>query len=93
MAVYHKVAKRPTPPLDFKYGWWLLVWYAGLALISYLGDYPEQEAKAGNLGLLDFNLGAVATLGLTALVLWLALRNALPTERVRAILEDQDARH
>ena len=47
MAVYHKVAKRPTPPLDFKYGWWLLVWYAGLALISYLGDYPEQEAKAG----------------------------------------------
>lgn len=91
MAVYYSVAKQKTPPLDFKHGWWLLVWYAGLAVISFLGDYPEQKEKAGNLGVLDFNLGAVACLGLTALVIWLALRSALPSERVEEILSQQNA--
>ncbi|NLU74840.1 APC family permease [Streptomyces sp. HNM0575] len=91
MAVYYAVAKQQTPPLDFKHGWWILVWYAGLAVISYVGDYPEQKEKAGNLGLLDFNLGAVACLVLTAIVLWLALRSALPRERVQEILNRQDA--
>jgi len=51
------------------------------------------EENAGNLGLLDFNLGAVATLVLTGFVIWPALRCALPSKRVRAILDDQDSRH
>ncbi|WP_257927445.1 APC family permease, partial [Amycolatopsis iheyensis] len=84
LAVHETVAKGRTSRLDFRHGWWVLVWFAGLAVISYLGDYPEQSEHAGNLGVLDFDLGAVASLVLTVLVMVLALRNPLPAERVRA---------
>ncbi|MFI5613308.1 APC family permease [Amycolatopsis sp. NPDC051903] len=89
------LAKRRTPRLDFRHGWWVLVWFAGLALISYLGNYPEADEHAGNLSVLDFNLGALASLVLTVIVMALALTSALPQERVEEILaehrEDDDA--
>ena len=49
-----------------------------------------QAAILSSYGVLDFNLGAVACLVLTAIVTWLALRCALPTERVKEILSKQD---
>lgn len=91
MAVYHRSARERVPALEFRHGWWLLVWFAGLALLSYLGDYPAESEGAGNLGVLDFKWGALAAFLLTALVLWLSLRCTLPTERVRQILAESDA--
>jgi len=91
MAVHHATSQRETPALDFKHGWWVLVWFAGLALVSYLGDYPKKEEDAGNLGVLGLGLGAVATFLLSALVIWLALRSTLPTARVREILAEQSS--
>jgi amino acid transporter len=90
MALHHGTSKQRTPVLDFRYGWWVLVWYAGLALISFLGDYPKQSEGAGNLGVLDFNLGVVATFILTGVIIALALRCTLPRDQVEAILADQD---
>ncbi len=43
-------AKRTTPALDLRHDWWLLVWFAGLAVISYLGPYPAVSKGVGNLG-------------------------------------------
>jgi amino acid transporter len=88
MAVFHATSKSTLPRLDFQHGWWVLVWFAGLAVISYLGDYPKEKEGAGNLGVLDFSLGAVCCFVLTALVMWLALRFALPTHRVEEILAE-----
>ncbi|WP_055488462.1 hypothetical protein [Streptomyces sp. WMMB 322] len=56
-----------------------------------LGECPEQTEKAGNLGVLDFDLGALACPVLTGVAIWPALRCALPTERVEEILCRQDA--
>ena len=86
MALYHATSKAVKPKLDFAYGWWVLVWFAGLALISYLGSYPEKGAS--NLGLFGPGLGALFCFILSALVIWLALRSALPTHRVEAILAE-----
>ncbi|MFB9927825.1 APC family permease [Amycolatopsis halotolerans] len=88
LAANQTFSKR-TPRMDFRHGWWVLVWFAGLAVISYLGTYPEASSHAGNLGVLDFSLGAVASLVLTAIVMALALRSALPSERVTEILAER----
>lgn len=90
MAVYYGSSKRQLPALDFKHGWWVPLWFALLAVISYVGNYPETKEHAGNLGLLNFNMGFVATFLLTLLVLWLAMRSTLPKERVQQILSEQD---
>ncbi|MDF4252585.1 APC family permease [Streptomyces sp. WMMB303] len=90
MAVHHATTKQRTPALDFRYGWWVLVWFAGLALVSYLGDFPKESEDAGNLGVLGLGLGAAATFVLSGLVVWLALRSTLPAARVREILAEQD---
>ncbi|MFE3176717.1 APC family permease [Amycolatopsis sp. NPDC059090] len=85
----HQAFAKTAPKLDFRHGWWVLVWFAGLAVISYLGTYPEASKHAGNLGVLDFSLGAAASLVLTAVVIALALRSALPSERVTEILAER----
>lgn len=90
LGLYQWTARGATPPLDFRHGWWVLLWFAGLALVSYLGDYPAEEEDAGNLGLLDFNLGALATLLLTLVTMWVALKCSLPRARVEAILAQRD---
>jgi amino acid transporter len=64
-----------TVPLDFSHGWWLIIWFAGLALISWLGPYydPSNTSKTGdNLGVLNFGEGVIASVVLTAVVLYLA---------------------
>lgn len=89
MALFQATAKDKSrlPKLDFEHGWWVLVWFAGLALISFLGDYPS-DGSSTNLGVLGLNLGAVCCFVLTGLVMWLALRNPLPTHRVEEILAE-----
>lgn len=89
MAVHHATTKQKTPALDFQHGWWVLVWFVGLAIVSFLGDYPKEAEGAGNLGVLGLGLGAAATFVLSGLVMWLALRSALPKARVHEILSEQ----
>jgi amino acid transporter len=47
---------------------WLFPWLGGLALISYLGNFPEKSAGAGNLGVLNFGWSALILAGLSVLV-------------------------
>ncbi len=85
LAINQAVSRGKTPPLDFKHGWWVLPWFAGLALISYLGSYPEPGK--GNLGIIGFNWGILATFLLSILVIWLGYRCRLPQDRVEQELE------
>ena len=55
LAIFHATGQVVAPKLDFKAGAaWLGPWLGGLALISYLGDFPEKADGAGNLGVIGF---------------------------------------
>ncbi|HEY2723558.1 MAG TPA: APC family permease [Pseudonocardiaceae bacterium] len=71
------------PPLDARALTWVLPWFAGLALISYLGQYDGMKVIPPWI-----DLGVVAVFSLA--VFYLAVRLALPAERVRqAIAQDE----
>jgi hypothetical protein len=81
--VLHEARNRETtPPLEFRSGSWVVAWLAGLALISWLGDYPALSAHAGNLGILGFGWAIVVVAVFSALIMWLATSQRLPAERV-----------
>jgi amino acid transporter len=82
LGINELVSKGHTPPLEFRHGWWVLPWFAGLAIISYLGSYPDKSAGNGNLGIIDFNWGILATFVLSLIVVWLGYTCRLPAERV-----------
>jgi amino acid transporter len=88
LAVLHAVGGSSMPHLQWRAGaTWTLPWLAGLCLISYLGDYPEQSAKAGNTGSIGFGWGFVVLAALSALVYWLALRVRLAPAEVETNIE------
>ncbi|MGH3510557.1 MAG: APC family permease, partial [Nocardioidaceae bacterium] len=80
--------KRRAPQLDFQYGWWVLVWFGGITLVSYLGSYSGVGGKtdAGEANWYGFNGGVVANVILTIVVLAVAWYCQLPSQRVQEIL-------
>jgi heme exporter protein D len=59
----------------------------GLALISYLGNFPEKAEGAGNLGLLNFEWSALIIGVLSVVVYVIANKVARPTEVVLENIE------
>jgi amino acid transporter len=91
-AAHHAFGKGEKQPLDLKAGAsWTLPWLGGLCLISYLGDYPDQEKKAGNTAAIGFGWDFVAVLALTAIVYAIAYKVRLPQDRVESHIEDIEA--
>ncbi|HET7321348.1 MAG TPA: APC family permease [Longimicrobiaceae bacterium] len=80
--------RETTPPMEFRSGAWVVVWLAGLALISWLGSYPEMSEGAGNLGVLGFGWAIVALAVFSAAIMWMATGLRLPTDRVEAHLHE-----
>jgi hypothetical protein len=77
--------------MDWRAGSWVIVWLAGLCLISYLGDFPSASEGAGNQGIIGFGWGFVANAVLTVIVYVLALRVRLdPAQVERHIGDAQD---
>jgi hypothetical protein len=66
---------------------WLVPWLVGLALVSYLGNFPEKSVGAGNLGLLDFEWSALILAGLSVLVYVIANKVCLSSEEVLENIE------
>ncbi len=60
----------------------MVAWLVGLAIISWLGDYPAPSAHAGNLAVLGFGWAMVVVAVFSAFVMWLATTRRLPAERV-----------
>ncbi|MGN6412877.1 APC family permease [Flexivirga sp.] len=91
LAIFEAMDKGRSPQLDFKHGWWVLVWFAGILLVSYLGSYSGTSAKdAGEANVYGFNGGILANIILTAVILALAWQCQLPGERVEAILNETE---
>lgn len=63
-------------------------WLGGLALISWLGMYPDVGDGAGNLGVFGFGWSIVVVGVFSALIMWLALATCLPRERVEKHLHE-----
>jgi hypothetical protein len=62
---------------QWRNGWWILVWYAGLAVISWQGIYSSDDAPHGQQFNISFGWGFLVLLGLTAIVYELARRSQL----------------
>jgi amino acid transporter len=91
-AAFHLFGRGEKQPLDLKAGAsWTLPWLAGLCLISYLGDYPDQSKHAGNTADIGFGWDFVAVLALTAIVYAIAYKVRLPQDRVESHIEDIEA--
>jgi amino acid transporter len=88
LAVHEWKSRGATPPLELRSGTWVLVWLAGLALISWLGSYPEPEAGAGNLSLLGFGWSILVIAVFSAIIMWLGLKQRLATDKVEAHLQE-----
>jgi amino acid transporter len=85
-------ALKNAPRLDFKHGWWTLVWFGGITLVSYLGSYSgvSGSTNAGQANWYGFDGGIVANVILTIVVLALAWYCQLPPHRVEEILNEPD---
>ncbi len=69
--------------MQFRHGWWILLWYGGLALISWQGIYSSDDKPHGQQGNIAFGWAFLVVLGLTAIVYVLALRSRLSSEEAR----------
>jgi amino acid transporter len=86
LAVYKTLRPERMPTMDWRSGaTWTLPWLGGLALISYLGSYPDPAD--GNRGLIGFGWGFVVVLALTAAVYAIAVAMRLPRNRVEQHIE------
>jgi amino acid transporter len=85
------VQKR-APQLDFKHGWWVLVWFVGILVVSYLGSYSgvADNPDSGQAKVYGFNGGIIANIILTIIVLAVAWYCQLPSERVEQILTESE---
>jgi hypothetical protein len=82
LGVHEGLRGKHTPRMDFRAGFWVLPWLGGLALISWLGRYPELDKHAGNVGLLGMGSGLIVIVIFSALVMWLAHAFRLRGQRV-----------
>jgi amino acid transporter len=86
LAVYAAFRREQMPAMDWRAGAsWVLPWLGGMALISYLGSYPDPSD--GNRGVIGFGWGFVLILVLSALVYAIALKVRLPRDRVQEHVE------
>lgn len=66
---------------------WLFPWLGGLALISYLGNFPEKSVGAGNLGVLNFEWSALILAALSVLVYIMTNKVCLSSEEALEHIE------
>ncbi|MGB8716303.1 MAG: APC family permease [Rhodanobacteraceae bacterium] len=80
---------KNTPKLDIRAGFWVVPWLGGLALISFLGSYPDPAAGKGNLGWLNLTTAIPVIAIFSALVMWLAYSMRLPKNRVEEYVHEK----
>lgn len=80
--------KKDTPDLEFRSGIWIIVWLAGLSLISWIGPYPLVSKGAGNLGLINVGQSVVIIALFSLFIMWLAVKSRLSVDKVKGHLEE-----
>lgn len=94
LAIHEGIYNKETPALDFAHGWWMLVWFAGLTLVSWLGDFPVMSKHAGNLGVLNLGTSAIVLAIFSVIIMWLAyatrLHGAEVVEKINQRWDDEE---
>jgi amino acid transporter len=83
-----QLAARPSlrTNLQFRNGWWILLWFAGLTVISWQGIYSSDDTAQGQQNNLPFGWAFLVVAALTVLIYALALRFRLTPEETHAQL-------
>jgi hypothetical protein len=79
-AWYHLVARKPAADFGWRQVGWLLPWFGGMWILSWLSDV------GGGSGLLGFWAGVIIVAIWSLIVLALALRSALPALDTAAMM-------
>jgi amino acid transporter len=69
--------------LQFRNGWWILLWFAGLVVISWQGIYSSDDTPQGQQNNIGFGWAFLVIAVWSALIYWLALRFRLTPEETR----------
>lgn len=70
--------KKTMPAMQFKHGYWMLPWLAGLALCSYLGVYGN------GIGILGFGWAIPLLFVFSLFIYWLAVKSRTPAAEMIA---------
>ncbi|GAA4219062.1 APC family permease [Actinocatenispora rupis] len=73
---------KPIGGLDLKHGYWTIVWLAGLAFISFIGDYGN------GLGIIALGWGFAVNAVWSVFIYWLAWRTRFSRERMQSMISD-----
>ena len=72
--------------LNWRNGWWVLPWFAGLTVISWQGIYSSDDTAQGQQNNIGFGWAFVLIAVLSTLVYVAALRSRLRVDEVHEIL-------
>jgi amino acid transporter len=90
LGIFHLTGKGDMPPMDWRSGaTWTVPWLGGLALISYLGDYPDPAV--GNQKDFGFGWGFLVVFVFTGIIYGIAMWSRLRRDRVEAHIADAEA--
>jgi hypothetical protein len=70
--------------LRFRNGWWILLWFAGLTVISWQGIYSSDDTAQGQQNNIPFGWAFIVVAALSVLIYVLALRFRLTPEQTQA---------
>ena len=82
LLVYYFKTKKP---LGWKHSIWLWVYFVGLGIISYLGNF------GGGQGILHFGMDFLVIAIFSVFIAWLALKYRLPASRTEAYIKNLQA--
>jgi amino acid transporter len=87
--VIYEIRTDDSPDLEFYGGAWVIVWLAGLTIISWLGSYPALSKHEGNLGLIGVGWEFLVLGGFSLLIAWWAMQTSLPTDKVQKHINER----
>lgn len=70
-----------------RHGWWILLWFAGLVLVSWQGIYSSDDSAQGQQNNIGFGWAFLVLLVWSAFIYWLAIRSRLSPEETRHQIE------
>jgi amino acid transporter len=74
LLVVQETVRKRNPPLELRSGMWMVVWLAGLAILSFFAGDLDDKARMG------FWLGVALTAVFSVAVYYLAVASRLPEE-------------
>jgi hypothetical protein len=71
----------------WRHGWWVLLWFAGLIIVSWQGIYSSDDKPHGQQNNLGFGWAFLVLAAWSLLIYVLAIRSRFSPEQTRAQIE------